>query len=415
MVASRRLLSVCALALCAGSAAPLYAASSIPAAVSAAVDHYARPPVDRARDADRKPAEVLAFSGIKPGDKVGEFAPGKGYYTRILSKLVGPKGHVYTVVPAPAYPPLASALISGKVKADAPPPESLSAALEIQDIRSEYPNVTALWQQLGEFGASFSVPEQLDAIVTVDNYHDLHVKGWAVADISYRGRPKWPQLDVAAEMKVTFRALKPGGVFLIADHAAKPGSGFAAAQALHRSDIDAVKAEVLSAGFVLDGESAILSKPSDDRTRKVFELHDKTDQFVLRFKKPRSASAQTKRPTGEPLANYFGNTSHSGLNGTRQRWVQYQKNGNFQEYGNEPTWSQQGIVYWDADGHHCMLKEFPAYERGAVTCDDMEGSLDKKVGDHWTRPGSTAEHTIEAGIVYPPAPPRERLNESPPY
>ena len=115
----------------------------------------------------------------------------------------------------------------------------------------------------------------VDLVWTSQNYHDLHLARF--------------KLDVVAFDKAVFAALKPGGVFFIEDHAAKDGSGLDAPDKLHRIDEAVVKQEVESAGFKLVGESDILRNPADDRTLLVFNpaIRGHTDQFLLKFQKPR--------------------------------------------------------------------------------------------------------------------------------
>ena len=231
--------------------APLaWAAPSIPAYISAAVADSARPEEDRQRDAERKPAETLAFAGVKPGDTVVELAPGKGYYTRLLSALVGPKGKVYS--------------ISSPPKPDAPPPPVQAIAAD-----PHYRNVTVSLQRL----ADLQVPPGADLVWTTQNYHDLHnIEG----------------VDVVRINRAFFDALKPGGVYFVLDHAAEAGSGARDTKTLHRIDEEMVKQEVTAAGFKLAAESDILRNKSDARTAKVFdpEIRAHTDQFLLKFKKP---------------------------------------------------------------------------------------------------------------------------------
>jgi len=224
--------------------APQLAQAQAPsAAVVAAVADKARPESDSSRDGARKPAELVAFAGIKAGQKVGELLPGGGYFSRILSKVVGDKGVVYLWLPAgmPAdriarYDPLLKA----------------------------YTNLKLVQ------GEQLVAPEPLDVVWTTQNYHDLHHTG------------RSPDATNAA----AFAALKPGGIYIVSDHSARAGSGTADTDNLHRIDPELVKAEVIKAGFVLDGESKALANAGDDHTKKVFELHDATDQFFLRFRKP---------------------------------------------------------------------------------------------------------------------------------
>ena len=158
-----------------GFSSVVQAADAVPDAVAAAVKDAGRSPIDMLRDKDRKPADVVAFSGIKAGDVVVDFVPGNGYYTRILSKLVGPKGKVYPIVPLRGGAPGQVRAMEAKARAagKAVRPNPVDMILEIQNT-SEYNNVHVLWESLTTYGAEFSVPEQLDAVWMSDNYHDLH-------------------------------------------------------------------------------------------------------------------------------------------------------------------------------------------------------------------------------------------------
>jgi predicted methyltransferase len=221
--------------------------------ITRAVADPARPDADRARDAGRKPAESLAFAGVHAGEKVAELLPGGGYFTRLFSLVVGPKGKVYALTrsrPAQAAP-------------DAPDPIQALAA------DPHYGNVVVSTMSIKEL----SLPEPVDLVWTSQNYHDLH---------------NIPDGDVAAFDKSVFNALKPGGVFIVLDHVAAPASGFRDTSTLHRIDPEAVKKEVLSAGFKFEAESAVLHNAADDHTLKVFDpaIRGKTDQFILKFRKP---------------------------------------------------------------------------------------------------------------------------------
>lgn len=389
---------VFALGACSNSSSTSSAVPKISADLTAAVDNYARPPADRTRDADRKPAQVLAFAGIKPGDKVVDLIPEQGYYTRILSKLVGPDGHVYSYVPIPGYPIIREEL----EKAGKPVP--IDPALAIQDIHSEYPNVTAVWEQLYAFGGSFGLPEQVDAVLVADGYHKLHDPGFATP-----GGDDAKPLDVVGTDKAIFRALKPGGVFVIVDNQAASGAGFSQTEALGRAEADAVKKEVVSAGFVLDGESNVLANASDNHSADADALakRDKADQYVLRFKKPDDASPATQRPAdaNAGMESYFGNTRHSGINRDVQRWVHYHPDGTFEEYGNTAAYVQLGTWFWDVDGKNCMLKEFPLNERGSVICHDYSQALNQPVGVPIGEGQSAWQ--IDKGYTFPAPPPRD--------
>jgi len=224
--------------------------------ITRAVADPARPEADRARDAERKPAESLAFAGVHPGEKVAELLPGGGYFTRLFSLVVGPKGKVY----ARARPRPAQAA-----------PDSPDPGAPVQAIAADphYGNVVVSTMSIKEL----SLPEAVDLVWTSQNYHDLH---------------NIPDADVAAFDKAVFNALKPGGVFIVLDHVAAAASGFRDTSTLHRIDPEAVKKEVLSAGFKFEGESELLRNAADDHTLKVFDpaIRGKTDQFILKFRKP---------------------------------------------------------------------------------------------------------------------------------
>jgi predicted methyltransferase len=241
----------------AGALAPaagaVHAAQSeaLPAYIGAAVADSARPPGDMARDADRKPGPTLAFAGVKPGMKVLELAPGKGYYTRLLSLTVGPSGRLFSV--------------SGEPKPGSPPPTVQAIAAD-----PHFSNVTPVVKKVTD---PLVLPEKVDLVWTSQNYHDFH---------------NIPEVGIAAINKRVFDALKPGGIYLVLDHSAQAGSGARDTNTLHRIDEDTVKQEVEAAGFKLVGESSILRNKADPRTAKVFEppIQGHTDQFILKFQKP---------------------------------------------------------------------------------------------------------------------------------
>jgi predicted methyltransferase len=229
----------------------------MPQFITAACADAARPEADTKRDADRHPALSLAFSGVKPGDQVIELVPGSGYFTRLLSSIVGPKGKVYAA--PPARRPQAAA--------DSPDP-----AAPVQAIAADphYGNVTVSVQRY----AQLALPKDVDLVWTSQNYHDFH---------------NLPDIQVVDIDKAVFKALKPGGVYIVSDHAAEAGSGFRDTSTLHRIDREAVKKEVISAGFRFEASSDILSNKDDPHTAKVFDpnMRGHTDQFILKFRKPK--------------------------------------------------------------------------------------------------------------------------------
>jgi predicted methyltransferase len=242
-------------ALCFG-AATAQAADKIPKAIAGAVADAGRPDADKQRDANRKPAEVVAFAGIKPGQKVLDLLPGGGYFTRIFAKTVGAKGEVYALVP--------DSIVAARPKA--------ADAVNAIAADKAYGNVKVLVQPL----ASLKTPAPVDVVWTSDNYHDLKNQMFGPA-------------DTAAMNKAIFAALKPGGTYIVLDHAAAAGSGTRDTETLHRIDPAVVKAEVTAAGFVFAGESDVLHNAADDHTIKVVDgtIRGKTDQFVYKFTKPK--------------------------------------------------------------------------------------------------------------------------------
>lgn len=227
-------------------------AEPIPAHLTAAVASADRPAEDRERDADRKPAEVMAFFGIEPGMTVAELMAGRGYYSELLTRAVGASGVVYVhntpfVLKRFAEKPIAERL----------------ARPGLENARR--------WDRELE---SLELPAgKLDAVLLILFYHDTF----------------WQKVDRAAMLAGVRAALEPGGVFGVIDHHAAVGAGTSAVKTLHRIEADVVKREVLAAGFELAAESELLRHPEDDRTANVFDdaIRGKTDRFIYKFVKPR--------------------------------------------------------------------------------------------------------------------------------
>jgi predicted methyltransferase len=231
-------------------------AAAVPDFLASAIADPGRPAADTERDAARKPAESLLFAGLVPGEQIAELFPGGGYFTRIMSRAIGSAGHIYALVPAPSPDaPANTPDFAARVKAIAADPK--------------YSNVSVV----SEAFATLKTPAPVDLFWTSQNYHDLH---------------NFPGLDVGVFNQMVFEALKPGGIYLIIDHAAVSGAGLAVTSTLHRIDEDTVKQEVLAAGFVFVGSSNLLRQSGDPRTAKVFDpaIRGRTDQFILKFKKP---------------------------------------------------------------------------------------------------------------------------------
>jgi predicted methyltransferase len=234
--------------------APLFATALLAAAaaVTPAIGQVPAPGADAMTDPSMKREEVLAFAGVKPGDKVADIVAGR--FVRAFSAAVGPKGKLYAVEPTEvtkAHPEILTML---KPATDAPGS-----------------NVVLVSQPVN----ALALPTGLDAVFIRQNYHDLYDKFMGPADV--------PGFN-----KQVYAALKPGGVYVILDHDA-PGAPMTVTETLHRIDKARVIKDVEAAGFKLDGESKVLANPADDHTKMVFDpaIRGKTDQFLLRFKKPK--------------------------------------------------------------------------------------------------------------------------------
>ena len=241
------------------AAQPSLAQSSpakLKAIIAAAVADPSRPAKDRALDAGRKPAEMIAFARVKPGDTVVDLVPGSGYWSRMFSKIVGPSGKVYAYVPSEMAVFKSNPVATAKAMAAEPGHE----------------NVTV---QVDPLDSDDAPANSFDVVWTFENYHDLH-------DSFMKGA------DVEAFDRLVFKALKPGGYYVIVDHAAEAGSGLKHTEDQHRIDPAAVRAEVEKAGFKFDGESKALANPADPHTALVFDpsIRGKTDRFAYRFVKP---------------------------------------------------------------------------------------------------------------------------------
>jgi len=227
------------------------ATANAPPYVARAVADPGRPKADVATDASRDPADTLAFAGVKPGMVVGELFPGGGYYSRMLSDVVGPSGKVYG---------LENAGWKEAVKYDQQmlaEPGRANVALDVEP-----------------FG-QFKLPEQIDLFWITQNYHDLKIAKYGV-------------VDMAAFNRHVFESLKPGGVYFILDHQANPGTTLDQIAVLHRIEKAQVIREVTAAGFRLVAEGGFLHRPADDHTKTIFDpaIQGKTDQYALKFVKP---------------------------------------------------------------------------------------------------------------------------------
>ena len=222
-----------------------------------AVAHAGRPGGDLKRDKIDHPAEVLRLSGIGPSMVVADFLAADGYYSELVSYLVGPKGHVY-LLNNEAYDKWSENQWQGRVE--------------------RLPNVaheTVAVEHLGLPARS------LDAMLLIKVYHDLY---W------HPDEGPWPKdIDADAVLTEIARVVKPGGVLLLVDHSAKPGTGSADAGTLHRIDEQYARRDFEKHGFELVGSSDVLRRPDDPRELITYkgEMVGKTDRFVMVFRRQR--------------------------------------------------------------------------------------------------------------------------------
>ena len=212
---------------------------------------------DRERDASRKPDQVFAFLGVAPGMHVLDVFSGGGYTSEYAAWLVGPKGHVTSFNPN-AFENFVKDEVAERFAGD-----------RLKNVERTVQNVNTLVLPAATY----------DVAVMVQNYHDVY---WVK-------EPMWPKVDGPRLLARIKAGLKPGGVLGIIDHAAAEGTGIKSAQTMHRIEKAKVIADLTAAGFVFEGESAVLANPADDHGKSVFDdsIRGKTDQFVLKFRKPK--------------------------------------------------------------------------------------------------------------------------------
>jgi len=221
----------------------------------AAVAHPGRSAEDLKRDSLDHPAEILRLAGIKPGMRVADVLAGGGYYSELLSYIVGPKGKVLLINNS-AY-------------------DHWSDELPARLAGNRLPNVEHQTVDLDQM----NLPDgSLDAVLLIKVYHDLY---W-VDPASH-----WPKIDVNAVLEQLARALKPGGVLLLVDHSAKAGTGSADATRLHRIDEAYAIKDFEAHGLKVAAKSDLLRKPEDARDQLTYKgpMVGKTDRFVVVFRK----------------------------------------------------------------------------------------------------------------------------------
>lgn len=223
----------------------------IPAHIAEACVCDQRSEQERNRDAGRKPDQVLTFFGIEPGMKVGEIQSGGGYFSGLLSAVVGHEGHVYA-----HNAPSSIARRKGI--------NPIEERIKEYDLKNMTPLVGPV--------ESPGFPAGLDAVFMIMTYHDAC----------------YSDVDRAALNKSVFESLRPGGTFGILDHAAREGKGFDDAHECHRIEKCALIDEVTQYGFELASETDCLANESDTRDKIPFEkgLRDHTCRFVVKFTRP---------------------------------------------------------------------------------------------------------------------------------
>ena len=238
--------------------APIPATAAV-ADYAGAVANAARTDKDRARDEGRQPAEVLEFFGLQPGMKVLDMFAGGGYYTEIISYVVGPDGSVVSH--------------SNEAYKNFVGDEATQRYAD-----GRLANVSILMAENNELVLP---SEEFDAITLVLAYHDF-----------YYAAPNdgWPKINGPRLLAELYKGLKPGGVLGVVDHVAEAGSPRETGGTLHRIDPAIVVAEMKMAGFRLDGESSVLRNPEDDHLLHMANpaVRGKTDRVMMRFVKPES-------------------------------------------------------------------------------------------------------------------------------
>lgn len=287
-----------ALAGLAGCAAqpqqPPRAAELTPQQIAALLAAPDRSAADRTADARRKPAQVLGFIGLRPGQVALDVSAGGGYTTELLARAVGVNGKVYgqsrpvgapaprpaepegglpvpRQMPSQAAPGMPGTEVAPPRPAPRPSPEALAARnAALRAAGADAAPIIAAVQPLDNPVPPAIAAEQADVVTLMLNYHDLGFLG----------------VDRARMNKAIFQALKPGGVYVVADHAGRPGTGISESGTLHRVEEAFVVREVEAAGFRYAGRGDFLGNPNDPRDRNQPEPPQPKDDFIVKFIKP---------------------------------------------------------------------------------------------------------------------------------
>jgi predicted methyltransferase len=244
-----------------------------------------RTAADRTNDKRRHPEDILGFLAITPGITALDISSGGGYTTELLARAIGPSGKVYGQSrPRPVAPPPRPANPEGNsnptVKAEpAPPPAGPPRATPVmlgeREARMKEANVAAapivaVVQPFEDPIPAEVADGKLDLVTLMFNYHDMG----------------FLNVDRAAMNKAVFKALKPGGFFVIGDHSGRPGTGISESGTLHRIEEAFLRQEVEAAGFKLAAEGSFLRNPNDPRDKNTPDPPMPKDEFFLKFVKP---------------------------------------------------------------------------------------------------------------------------------
>jgi predicted methyltransferase len=240
-----------------------------------------RSAADRTNDIRRHPADMLAFIGIQSGWTALDVSTGGGYTTELLARAIGPSGMVYAQSPPRdpnrAAPASAAPEGGGLPTATASPRPQRSTADVLVDREKNMQAAGVAAAHIVYVGQRFEDPVppamadgKIDLVTLMFNYHDFGFQG----------------VDRAQLNRAVFQALKPGGLYVIADHAGRPGTGISESGTLHRIEESFLRGEVEAAGFRLAEEGNFLRNPNDPRDRNTPEPPQPKDEFVLKFVKP---------------------------------------------------------------------------------------------------------------------------------
>jgi predicted methyltransferase len=236
-------------------ALPLQAADT-PAPITAAIAAPERSDKDRERDAREKPAELMAFAGIRPGMKVADVFGGGGYWAELIYRAVGSEGAVTLVNNSPYW----------------------NFAREDQKVRFADGRLAAITRRVIETCDLKLGRGEYDLILMFMSYHDIH---W----VNEAGG--WPAIDTDSFLDQLHAALKPNGVLLIVDNAAAAGSGSTSVNTLHRTDEAFARRDIEAHGFTLNQTWDGYRNPRDDYTKLVFDpaVRGKTDRFTHLYRR----------------------------------------------------------------------------------------------------------------------------------